>query len=89
MNKSFEDGFAAFDLLAPLHPYKMEFAAQTIAVHDYAVARSLRGRLYAAMVLSGRRHAKNAVARLPVSLRLYGASLLAVRAALQANARRP
>jgi CelD/BcsL family acetyltransferase involved in cellulose biosynthesis len=85
VQKSFEQGLAAFDLLAPLHPYKMEFAGQAIAVHDYAVAGSLRGRLYAAVALAGRRHAKKAIERLPVSVRQYAASLLAVRASLKSN----
>lgn len=86
VQSSVEDGIAIFDLLAPLHSYKMEFAGATVAVHDYTIAGSLRGRLYAAVVLSGRQHAKKAIERLPVSLRQYAASLLAVRSALKANA---
>lgn len=89
VQKSFEDGFAAFDLLAPLHPYKMEFAGSAVAVHDYAITRSLRGRLYASLVLSGRQHAKKAVERLPAPLRRYLASLMAVRSALKSGAAPP
>lgn len=85
VQRALEDGLTAFDLLAPQHPYKMEFAGSTVAVHDYAVARSLRGRLYAAIVLSGRRHAKTWIERLPVPVRRYLASLMAVRAALKSN----
>ena len=58
MQTSFENGLTAFDLLAPLHPYKMEFAGSMMAVRDYALARSWRGRLYAAIALSGRQRAK-------------------------------
>lgn len=89
VQKSFEDGFAAFDLLAPLHPYKLEFAGRAVAVHDYTVARSLRGSLYASLVLSGRHHAKKAVERLPAPLRRYLASLMAVHSALKASSQPP
>ncbi len=83
---SFENGLTAFDLLAPMHPYKMEFANSTVAVRDYAVAGSLRGRLYAAIALSGRQHAKTCIESLPAPLRRYLASLMAIRAALKSGA---
>lgn len=83
VQKCLEDGFTAFDLLAPLHPYKMEFAGSTVAVHDYTVAASLRGYLYSSLVLSGRQRAKKIIERMPASLRRYLASLMAVHAALR------
>jgi CelD/BcsL family acetyltransferase involved in cellulose biosynthesis len=86
VQKSFEDGFAVFDLLAPLHPYKMEFASTTMPVRDYAVAATLRGRLYAATALSGRQRAKRCVESLPAPLRRYFASLIAIRSALKSGA---
>lgn len=89
VQKSFEDGFAAFDLLAPMHPYKMEFARNMIAVRDYALASSLRGRLYAAIALSGRQRAKKWIESLPAPLRRYLASLIAIRAALRSGAAPP
>jgi CelD/BcsL family acetyltransferase involved in cellulose biosynthesis len=82
---SIEDGLTAFDLLAPLHPYKMEFAVRAAAVHDYTIARSLRGSLYATLMLSGRQRAKKAVEGLPAPLRRYLASLMAVRSALKSG----
>jgi CelD/BcsL family acetyltransferase involved in cellulose biosynthesis len=85
MQKSFEDGVTTFDLLAPLHPYKMEFAGSTVAARDYALAISLRGRLYAT-ALSGRQLAKKCIEGLPAPLRRYLASLMAVRAALRSSA---
>lgn len=80
---SFEDAVAAFDLLAPMHPYKMEFAGSTVAVRDYTLAASLRGRFYAAIALSGRQRAKTYVEGLPAPVRRYLASLMAVRSALK------
>lgn len=86
VQQSFEHGFAAFDLLAPLHPYKMEFAGSMVAVRDYTLAASLRGRLHAAIALSGRQRVKNCIEGLPAPLRRYLASLMAVRAALRTGA---
>lgn len=83
VQKSFEDGFAIFDLLAPLHPYKMEFAGSMVAVRDYTMACSLYGRLYAAIALSGRQRMKKCIEGLPAPLRRYLASLVAIRAALK------
>ncbi|NJO35037.1 MAG: GNAT family N-acetyltransferase, partial [Rhodospirillales bacterium] len=80
---SFEDGVSAFDLLAPLHPYKMEFAGSVVTVRDYTLAGSWRGRLYAAIALSGRQRAKTCIEGLPAPLRRYLASLMAVRSALR------
>jgi CelD/BcsL family acetyltransferase involved in cellulose biosynthesis len=80
---SFEDGVSAFDLLAPLHPYKMEFAGSIVTVRDYTLAGSWRGRLYAAIALSGRQRAKTCIEGLPAPLRRYLASLMAVRSALR------
>lgn len=86
VQKCFEDGFTAFDLLAPLHPYKMEFASSMVGVRDYALACSLPGRLYAAMALTGRERVKRRIERLPAPLRRYLASLMNVRAALRSSA---
>jgi CelD/BcsL family acetyltransferase involved in cellulose biosynthesis len=85
VHKSFEDGFAVFDLLAPLHPYKMEFAGSTVAVRDYTLALSLRGHLYAT-ALSGRQLAKKCIEGLPAPLRRYLASFMTIRAALKSSA---
>ena len=86
VQKSFEDGFTAFDLLVPMHPYKMEFAGGMVAVRDYSLATSLRGRLYAAIALSGRQRAKKSIESLPAPLRCYLVSLMAIRATLKSGA---
>ena len=44
--KAFEQGQQRFDLLAPRHDYKMEFADGVMGVSDYSLAVSPLGRLY-------------------------------------------
>lgn len=43
-----EDGMAVFDLLAPAHAYKGEWADGTVCVRDYAIATTPTGRLIVA-----------------------------------------
>jgi CelD/BcsL family acetyltransferase involved in cellulose biosynthesis len=40
------DGMTQLDLLAPAHSYKWDWADSSIAVNDYALATSLKGRLF-------------------------------------------
>lgn len=40
------DGMAQLDLLAPAHSYKWDWADSSIAVNDYALATSLKGRAF-------------------------------------------
>lgn len=46
-----EDGMATFDLLAPVHPYKQDWADGTVAVADFAAGLSLAGRAYVAVYI--------------------------------------
>jgi len=72
-----------------MHPYKMEFAGSTVAIRDYTLTGSLRGRFYAAIALSGRQRAKTRIESLPAPLRRYLASLLAVHSVLKASGQPP
>lgn len=56
-------GYAALDLLAPNDAYKMDWADTTVAVHDHAIPRSVRGHLFARVYLGGLRERLKAVAR--------------------------
>ena len=49
-----EDGMTQLDLLAPAHDYKWDWADSAIAVNDYALATSLRGRMFVRYLAHGR-----------------------------------
>jgi CelD/BcsL family acetyltransferase involved in cellulose biosynthesis len=66
-----EEGFGAYDLLAPADPYKMEWASGCVGVGDYAVARTLAGRLFQwAWLDFGREASRSLVKSLRGRLRL-------------------
>ncbi len=49
------DGIATFDLLAPAHAYKMDWADGAVAVEDFAVGLTLAGRAYTHLYLGSLR----------------------------------
>jgi CelD/BcsL family acetyltransferase involved in cellulose biosynthesis len=65
----FERRIDGFDLLAPKHEYKMEFADGSVQVHDHAVGFTLAGRAWVRGVLGLRQNAKRAIERLPAPVR--------------------
>lgn len=70
LRRAFEDGVKTFDFLAPRHDYKMDWADGVVAVNDYALALTARGRLYSRVYLGGIRSvAKATIARLPTRAR--------------------
>lgn len=77
LRNSFDGGIERFDLLAPRHAYKMEFARDVEAVHDYALGITLRGRLYARLGLGLRQTLKQGVERLPAPVRSFIVARLA------------
>jgi len=63
-------GYGCYDLLAPGATYKEAWADGAIGVHDWALATTVLGKLYAKFYLGfARRHAKALIDRLPVSIR--------------------
>jgi CelD/BcsL family acetyltransferase involved in cellulose biosynthesis len=65
-----EEGFGAYDLLAPADPYKMEWASGCVGVADYAAARTLAGRLFKwAWLDFGREASRALIKRLRARLR--------------------
>ncbi len=44
VKRAFEQGLTRFDLLAPRHDYKMDWADGVVEVRDYALALTLKGR---------------------------------------------
>ena len=78
----FSRGYATFDLLAPKHEYKMDFADGTVEVHDHALVLSRRGAAYTAAVLGLRQRAKRAIEAMPAPVRraIDGAMALLRRA---------
>jgi CelD/BcsL family acetyltransferase involved in cellulose biosynthesis len=64
------NGIRTFDLLAPADSYKVDWADGVVAVNDWSVALSLKGRIYAHLYLGLVRPAIKAVlARLPMRMR--------------------
>ncbi len=76
VRRSFDDGIRTYDLLAPLHPYKAEHANSMVAVHDYAIACTWTGRLYAALYLRARPRVKRMLQNLPSPLRRITAAAI-------------
>jgi CelD/BcsL family acetyltransferase involved in cellulose biosynthesis len=70
-----EQGFAAYDLLAPADPFKRVIATGAIAVCDYALPLSLQGQV-AARAFRFAPHAKSILSKLPAPLRSAAKSLL-------------
>ena len=70
-----EQGFAAYDLLAPADPFKRVIATGAIAVCDYALPLSLQGQV-AARAFRFAPHAKSLLSKLPAPLRSAAKSLL-------------
>jgi CelD/BcsL family acetyltransferase involved in cellulose biosynthesis len=69
------DGISRLDFLSPRHPYKMEWADETIAVHDHAQAITPRGKVSMVVCIDILRNGSKAVlARLPSSVRTIVAS---------------
>lgn len=65
LTTSIEEGALGYDLLAPADSYKREWTAHSIEVCDYAIARTIVGRLYAFAWLGvGRSRIKALVKRL-------------------------
>lgn len=62
-------GLTTFDLLAPKHPYKLEFTETAQPVHDWALAVSLKGRAWAHGWLGVRRRLKAIVENMPAPMR--------------------
>jgi CelD/BcsL family acetyltransferase involved in cellulose biosynthesis len=64
--QAFDDGITTLDFLSPRHPYKMEWADGTIAVHDYAQAFTVRGQVSIALYIDTLRNgSKSLLAALP------------------------
>jgi len=73
-----EQGFAAYDLLAPADPFKRVIATGAIAVCDYALPLSLQGQV-AARAFRFAPQAKTLLAKLPAPLRSAAQNLLRLR----------
>lgn len=76
LSASYAAGISTFDFLAPRHGYKMEFTDRIMAVRDFALAVSMKGRLWADVLLPMRSRAKRAVERAPAPLRRAFAAVL-------------
>jgi CelD/BcsL family acetyltransferase involved in cellulose biosynthesis len=70
-----EQGFSAYDLLAPADPFKRVIATGAIAVCDYALPLSLQGQV-AARAFRFAPQAKSLLGKLPAPLRSAAKSLL-------------
>jgi CelD/BcsL family acetyltransferase involved in cellulose biosynthesis len=70
-----EQGFSAYDLLAPADPFKRVIATGAIAVCDYALPLSLQGQV-AARAFRFAPHAKSLLGKLPAPIRSAAKSLL-------------
>lgn len=64
-----DDGIKRFDLLAPKHEYKLEFADKFVDVNDFALALSGKGAVYTRGYLGVRRHLKSAAEAMPSPLK--------------------
>lgn len=73
-----EQGFAAYDLLAPADAFKRVIATGAIAVCDYALPLSLQGQV-AARAFRFAPQAKTLLAKLPAPLRAAAQNLLRLR----------
>lgn len=77
IRQAFEDGVTCFDLLAPGGGYKDEWADGAVDVTDWAVAMSLKGKVYARGYLAiVRPNVKAAANGMPRGLRRLVAALL-------------
>jgi O-antigen/teichoic acid export membrane protein/CelD/BcsL family acetyltransferase involved in cellulose biosynthesis len=64
------NGYSAFDLLAPGDAYKYDWCEDQVAVTDWAMASSLRGRIFTRLYLSNvREHVKETAKRMPAPIR--------------------
>ena len=70
-----EQGFLAYDLLAPADPFKRVIATGAIAVCDYALPLSLQGQV-AARAFRFAPQAKSLLGKLPAPIRSVAKSLL-------------
>lgn len=76
----FQSGIGTFDMLAPKHDYKMDFADGTVVVADHALGLSAAGRAYVRGVLGMRAGLKAAIGRLPApARRAIGSAIALVR----------
>lgn len=73
-----EQGFLAYDLLAPADPFKRVIATGAIAVCDYALPLSLQGQV-AARAFRFAPQAKSLLGKLPAPIRSVAQSLLRLR----------
>jgi CelD/BcsL family acetyltransferase involved in cellulose biosynthesis len=73
-----EQGFAAYDLLAPADPFKRVIATGAIAVCDYALPLSLQGQV-AARAFRFAPQAKSLLGKLPAPIRSAAQNLLRLR----------
>jgi CelD/BcsL family acetyltransferase involved in cellulose biosynthesis len=65
-----DDGITTMDFLSPRHPYKMDWADGTVAVHDYAQAITVRGQVSIAIYIDALRNgSKSLLAALPTRAR--------------------
>lgn len=76
--RSYDDGIATFDLLAPKHDYKLDYTESTVVIADHALALSLRGRVWTGGFLSVRRRLKHVVETMPAPARRALAAGLAM-----------
>jgi CelD/BcsL family acetyltransferase involved in cellulose biosynthesis len=64
-----EDGYRGFDLLAPADPYKLDWTGRSVEVRDFALCRTLAGRIFKmAWIDFGREAGKRLAKRLPPRL---------------------
>ncbi len=73
-----EQGFLAYDLLAPADPFKRVIATGAVAVCDYALPLSLQGQV-ATRALRFAPQAKSLLGKLPAPLRAVAQNLLRLR----------
>ncbi|MGE0338803.1 MAG: GNAT family N-acetyltransferase [Xanthobacteraceae bacterium] len=73
-----EQGFAAYDLLAPADPFKRVIATGAVAVCDYALPLSLQGQV-AARAFRFAPQAKTLLAKLPAPLRSAAQNLFRLK----------
>lgn len=76
--RTYDDGLATFDMLAPKHDYKLDYTQATIAVEDHALALTLKGRVWTDGFLAFRRRLKHAVETMPAPVRRLIAGTLAL-----------
>ncbi len=69
VTETIKAGCQTLDLLPPRHEYKMEFGDGVVLVHDYALALSTAGWVYARGYLALRRRLKAVVEGLPLPVR--------------------